>query len=110
MYPAMVRARENSWPQPESIPQLCDVLQNPLFTCITATDQFADNSFKGAVQAGPLSAILFMSNKCNEFLKMVPGIFILCNSISVRGEQYKVKLIDLYVLFGFDVFISIFVL
>lgn len=92
MYPALVRARENSWPQPENISQLCDILENPLYTCITATNQFADNSFGGAVRVGPFrSAILFMSKKCNDFLKIVPDIFILCTFTSVRGDQKQVQ-------------------
>ncbi|XP_034250166.1 uncharacterized protein LOC117650695 [Thrips palmi] len=84
LYPSVLRARENSWPQLGNISELCDVLENPLYTCITADNQFADNSFGGAVRVGPSrSAILFMSEKCKQFLKIVSDIFILCTCTSL---------------------------
>ncbi|XP_034253629.1 uncharacterized protein LOC117652655 [Thrips palmi] len=89
LYPAMTRARESSWPHVQNLSELCDVLENPTYACITALDHFVDSIFGGVSHGRFGPVVLFMTNKSNEFLKMIPTVIILCSPITVGTQQYK---------------------
>lgn len=89
----MTRVRENSWPRVHTLTELCGVLEDPTYACITASANFADSIFRGVSrgQLGPV--VLFMTNQATELLKLIPTVLILCSSLSVEEQHFKVTAI-----------------
>lgn len=92
----MSRARSRLLPEkPCNLSEVTYILQDPTLACLTATTGF-DDSIYGASRSGEdgSHAILLMSQRCNDFMKIAPFVFGLTVPFTLSGCDQQLQVIS----------------